>query len=126
MKSGKRETTRGIELQNQESIIILEKKERKLIVLGNSGRTKWKGVREKNKTTSQNLAVQQKSNPRNIHLARIPCKILSAILKIDIGRTQTNWPKDKTDDDNEQGLTSERWNRQTIYVKKRRWMTHLH
>ena len=32
-------------------------------------------------------------------------------LKMDKGRTQIDWPKDKKIDDDAQGITSERWHR---------------
>ena len=78
-----------------------------------------KRVPQTNKKTSRNQTLQQKSHQRNKQLSCPPCKILGTILKMDMGRTQTNGSEDKKVDD-AQGLTYERCYKQTICVKKRR------
>ena len=125
MKNYKRETTEGIELQNQESLGILEKEN--CFILGNiesrhrqtsrNERKSKKSVPQKNKKAARNQALEQKSHQRNKHLSSLPCKILLTILKMVKGGTQTNWPKNKQIDDGVQLLTLERWYR--LYEPRR-------
>ena len=79
-----------------------------------------KRIPQRNEKTSGNQALQKKFNQMDKHLGRPPRLILRTILKIDKRRTQTKRWEDKKIDDDGQGLTSERWYRQTICVKKRR------
>ena len=74
-----------------------------------------------NMKASQNQTLQEKSHQRNWHLGCNPfVRYLGTILEIDKGRISTNGPEDKNANDNELGLTFERWHGQTIYVKKRK------
>ena len=79
-------------------------------------RKEKKRVTEEKGKNSGNQAVQQKYHQSEKHLGSPLCKILVAILKMEKGRTQTNWPKDKKVDDHAQGFTSVGWHRP--YVKK--------
>ena len=46
-----------------------------------------------------------------------PCKILGSILEKDKGRTSTNGPEDKKDNDDAKLLKSEKWHR--VYVSRK-------
>ena len=65
-------------------------------------------------------ALQQESHQRNKLLGYPPNEVLETIPKIDDGDTQSYRPKDKNVDDEAQVITSERWHRQTLCVRKRR------
>ena len=62
----------------------------------------------------------RKIKPKNKYLSSPSCKILRTILKINNGGNQTDRTKNKKIDNDAQGLTSERWGRQTLCSKKRR------
>ena len=108
-------------------------RKRKLQILGNIGSRHYQTSRDerksknrvpqKNKKTSWNQALQQKSHQRNKHLGSSPCKIQWTIFKIVKEGTQTNRPK-KIDVDT-QGLTPERSYRLYISRKGRRRLTSI-
>ena len=109
IKSGKWQMTEGIEQTNQEII-----RKGNLYVLGNIGSWHYpmsgdekneERVSQTKEKTSGNQALQQESHQRDKHM--------------DERRTQTNELEDKKTNDDAQGLTSDRWHRQTIKVKKR-------
>ena len=62
-----------------------------------------KNERKIRKEYTRNQALQQKSHSRDKHLGSPSCKILVTVLKIDMGAKHK-----KADDDDAQGLTSER------------------
>ena len=64
--------------------------------------------------------MQKRSHQKNKHQGSPSSKTLGTILKMDKEGTKTNGPGNKKADDDVQGLTSERWHRQIMYVKKRR------
>ena len=130
IKSGKREATEGIELQIKKASERLKK--RKIT----STWKYWKWIPSTNrkwKTIMTKEYIQGRRNPhdtkpcnRNLirrvdTLGSPSCKILGTNVKIDKRETLTNGQKDKKVDDGAQGLTSKRWYKQTLCIKKRRW-----
>ena len=115
MKGGRRQTTEGIELPNQERIRMLGEKEN-CIYLGilKADTIKSRDDRKNNKSTSdeqktsRKQVLRKKTHQRNKHLGSSPCKIFGTLLEIDKGRSQINRPKDKKVDSEAQALTSER------------------
>ena len=74
----------------------------------------------KNEKTSKNQALHQKSYQKNTYFGSTPCNIFGTILKMVLGGIQTNETKDKKVNDHADGLTSERWHRQSLGAKNRR------
>ena len=62
----------------------------------------------------------KKTNKKRNKSAKLRQKILRTIPKGDKVRPQTNGPKDRKVDDDLQGLTYERWNKQIVSLKKRK------
>ena len=89
-----------------------------------SNKQRWK--KKKEKSTSEEQENFQKSSFATEISSKVlipgdsPCKIFRTILKRDTGETQTKGAKDKKNDDDVQGITYERWHRQTVCVKKRK------
>ena len=71
---------------------------------------------ETTEKASGNQARQQKSHHRYKHLGAASCKIFGTIHKMDKERAKTNGQEGKKVDDDAQGLTFERWQRQIICV----------
>ena len=116
LKSGKREITEGIELPNQEKIRTLGVKEKdkysqirsEYHQTSRDKRKNNKRVPQKNEKTSGNQTQPEKSRHKDKHLGSPPCEILGIIYKMDLGGIQTNGPKDKEINVNEEGFTHER------------------
>ena len=90
ISSGKRQTTEGIELPNQERIRTSgEKKTYKYLGILEADTIKQVEMREKkrilqeNEKTTQNQTTLQKPHQRDEYLSCPPCKILGTILKVD-------------------------------------------
>ena len=67
-----------------------------------------KSVSQMNEKAALNQALQQEYHQRDQHLGCPSFKILGTILEMDEGRTSINGPADKKDNDNAEGLISER------------------
>ena len=121
-KNGKREAAEGIELAYQKQIRTLGEKENyKYSWMLEADIVKQAEIKDKiTKSTSDERenflkpSSAAETSSKGKSLGNPPCKPLRTILKIDKGKTQTNGPKGKKVDDNAQGLTFARLNRQTI------------
>ena len=107
MRSRKRQMTEEIELPNPGNIRTLWETYKYLWIL-EADAIKQVEMKEKNKKEYlrrtrkllENKLYGKKSHQRDKHLSCPPRKIRGTILKLDEGRTSTNWPENKkTHDD---------------------------
>ena len=126
MKRGKRKTVEVKELPNQKSISRLWENKNKYLGILEADTIKQAEIKEKirrapqkNKKTSQNQTLPQKSHQRDKHQDSPPCKILRTILNMDKGRTQTNGPKKKNVNNNAQGDLHLRDDIECMYWEKK-------
>ena len=126
MKSRKIQVTQEIELPYQERIRLHREKKNYRQIPSNKRRWKKKKKRKRKENLRRTrMFLKVKHCSRNLiksikkKLGYLPWKMHRTILKMNKGGTQTNGPEDKKVDNNTQGLTFERWHRQTIYKRKK-------